>query len=97
MNQKKSGFNLHNLSIQFSLIVIGIPTFVLAIFGLYQIKTQTIAFQDNLEQVLENEAVQLSASLSTALFNFDDEACQAICEAALKKPESRDIHPLPLI
>ncbi len=87
MNQKKTGFNLHNLSIQFSLIVIGIPTFVLAIFGLYQIKTQTIAFQDNLEQVLENEAVQLSASLSTALFNFDDEACQAICEAALKKPE----------
>jgi len=87
MHQKKSRFNLHNLSIQFSLIVIGIPTLVLAIFGLYQIKTQTIVFEKNLEQVLENEAVQLSASLSTALFNFDDETCEAICEAALKKPE----------
>ncbi len=51
MNQNKSGFNLHNLSIQFSLIVIGIPTLVLAVFGLYQIKTQTIAFEKNLDKV----------------------------------------------
>lgn len=87
MHQKKSRFNLHNLSVQFSLIVIGIPTLVLAIFGLYQIKTQTIVFEKNLDQVLENEAVQLSASLSNALFNFDDGTCETICEAALKKPE----------
>lgn len=87
MHSQKNSFSLRNLSIQFSLIVIGLPTLVLMGFGLYQIKTQTIAFENSLANKLKNEAAQLSASLSTALFNFDDETCKVICEAALEKPE----------
>lgn len=87
MQPKKAGFSLKNLSVQFSLIVIGIPTLVLMGFGLYQVKTQTIALEAGLDKALSNEAAQLSASLSTALFNFDDETCRVICEAALNKPE----------
>ncbi len=87
MPSQKNSFSLRNLSIQFSLIVIGLPTLVLMGFGLYQIKTQTIAFENSLANKLKNEAAQLSASLSTALFNFDDETCKVICEAALEKPE----------
>ncbi|MCG8615559.1 MAG: ATP-binding protein [Desulfobacterales bacterium] len=87
MQPKKTGLSLKSLSVQFSLIVIGIPTLVLMGFGLYQINSQTIALQANLDKKLNNEAAQLSASLSTALFNFDDETCQVICKAALNKPE----------
>ncbi len=79
MQPKKTGLNLKNLSLQFSLIVIGISTFVLMGFGLYQVKTQTVVLEASLEKKLNNEAAQLSASLSTALFNFDDETCQVIC------------------
>ncbi|HCY85886.1 MAG TPA: hypothetical protein DHV36_12195 [Desulfobacteraceae bacterium] len=87
MQPKKTGLSLKSLSVQFSIIVIGIPTLVLMGFGLYQINSQTIALQANLDKKLNNEAAQLSASLSTALFNFDDETCQVICKAALNKPE----------
>ncbi|MCP4022226.1 MAG: PAS domain-containing protein [Desulfobacteraceae bacterium] len=87
MIPKKSGISLQNLSIQFSLIVIGIPTIVLIIFGMLRIHTQTRAHEKNMDIFLKNEASQLSASLSTALFNFDDETCTVICKAALRKPE----------
>jgi len=79
--------NLKKLSVQLSLIVIGIPTLVLMGFGVFQVKTQSLALEKNLEKKLRNEALQLSASLSTALFNFDDDTCQAISIAALEKPE----------
>ena len=87
MQPKKTGLSLRNLSVQFSLIVIGIPTLVLMGFGFYQVSTQTVALETGLNKKLKNEAAQLSASLSTALFNFDDETCQVIVAAALKKPE----------
>ncbi|MCD4722955.1 MAG: hypothetical protein K8S13_24320 [Desulfobacula sp.] len=87
MPSKRRKFSLKNLSIQLSLIAIGIPTLVLALFGIYQIQTQTVSLEKKLKVFLINEAVQLSASLSTALFNFDDETCKVICKAALKKPE----------
>ena len=79
--------SLRKLSVQFNLIVIGIPTLVLMGFGVFQLKTQSLALERGLEKNLKNEAMQLSASLSTALFNFDDETCQVICTAALNKPE----------
>ena len=87
MSPKRRKFSLKNLSIQLSLIAIGIPTLVLSLFGMYRIQTQTINLEKQLNLSLENEAVQLSASISTALFNFDDETCEVICVAALKKPE----------
>ncbi len=87
MPPKRRKFSLKNLSIQLSLIAIGIPTLVLAVFGMYRIQTQTVTLEKNLDISLKNEAVQLSASLSTALFNFDDETCKVICKAAMKKPE----------
>ncbi|MDD9302772.1 MAG: hypothetical protein HUK40_10740 [Desulfobacter sp.] len=87
MQPKKDGLSLRSLSVQFSLIILGIPTLVLMGFGLYQIKTNTIALEAELNKKLANEAAQLSASLSTALFNFDDETCQVIVKAALNKPE----------
>ncbi|MCG8632929.1 MAG: ATP-binding protein [Desulfobacterales bacterium] len=87
MQSKKTGLSLKNLSLQFSLIVIIISTLVLMGFGLYQVKTQTVALEASLDKKLNNEAAQLSASLSTALFNFDDETCQVISIAALNKPE----------
>ena len=87
MSQEKKKINLQNLTIQLSLIAIGIPTIVLSVFGFYLIQTQTRTLENELNVSLKNEAVQLSASLSTALFNFDDETSKAICKAALKKPE----------
>ena len=87
MPPKRRKFSLKNLSIQLSLIAIGIPTLVLVLFGIYRIQTQTVSLGKNLNDSLKNEAVQLSASLSTALFSFDDETCKVICKAALKKPE----------
>jgi len=87
MQPKKTGLSLRNLSIQFGLIAIGIPTLVLMGFGLLQVRSQTAALEVGLNKKLENEAAQLSASLSTALFNFDDETCQVIVKAALNKPE----------
>jgi len=87
MEPKKTGLSLRNLSVQFTLIVIGIPTLVLMGFGLFQVNSQAAALERNLHKKMENEAAQLSASLSTALFNFDDETCQVIVQAALNKPE----------
>ncbi len=87
MQPTRTGLSLKNLSVQFSLIVIGIPTLVLMAFGLFQVNSQTIALEAALTKKLDNEAAQLSASLSTALFNFDDETCQVIVKAALNKPE----------
>lgn len=87
MPPRRKKFNLKNLSIHLSLIAIAIPTLVLSVFGIYRIQTQTVELEDRLNTALKNEAVQLSASLSTALFNFDEESCKVICEAALKKPE----------
>ena len=87
MQPKKAESTLKKLSVQFNLIVIGIPTLVLMGFGIFQLKTQSLALERNLENTLKNEASQLSASLSTALFNFDEETCQVICMAALNKPE----------
>jgi len=87
MPPKNRKFSLQNLSIQLSLIAIGIPTLILVLFGLYRVYTQTITLENELNISLKNEAAQLSASLSTALFNFDDETCKVICTAALKKPE----------
>ncbi len=83
----KRKLSLKNLSIQLSLIVIFIPTLVLGALGIYRIQTQTVSLEKNLNSSLKNEAVQLSASLSTALFNFDDETSKVVCQAALKKPE----------
>lgn len=87
MPSKRTNLSLQNLSVQLSLIVIIIPTVVLVLFGLYRIHTQTSEYERRLNSSLKNEALQLSASLSTALFNFDDETCRVICKAALKKPE----------
>ncbi len=87
MKAQRTFPSLKKLSVQFNLIVIGIPTLVLMGFGVFQLKTQSLALERNLEKSLKNEALQLSASLSTALFNFDDETCQVICTAALNKPE----------
>ncbi|WDP91402.1 MAG: HAMP domain-containing protein [Desulfobacter sp.] len=87
MLQKKTGFSLKKLSIQFSLIAIGIPTLVLMGVGLVQVKALNVKLASSLNTKLKNEAAQLSASLSTALFNFDDETCQVIVAAAMKKPE----------
>ncbi len=86
-SEKQKKFSLRHLSVQLSLIVIGLSTIVLTLFGVYQVRTQTISLENKLNVSLKNEAVQLSASLSTALFNFDDETSIAICKAALKKPE----------
>lgn len=83
----KSGFSFRNLSVQFCLIVIGIPTLVLSAFGLYQIRSQTVVYERELDVSLENEASQLATSLSAALYNFDEETSEAVCEAALNKPE----------
>ncbi len=85
--EKGSKFNLRHLSIQLGLIAIGVPTLVLILFGIYQVRVQTILLENQLDDSLKNEAVQLSASLSTALFNFDDETLIVTCKAALKKPE----------
>ncbi len=87
MQPKKTGLSLRNLSVQFGLIAIGIPTLVLMGFGLFQVRSQSAALEAGLNIKLENEAAQLSASLSTALFNFDDETCQVIVKAAMNKPE----------
>jgi len=76
-----------NLSVQLSLIAIGIPTLVLTIFGIYHIQTQTASLENQLNDALKNEAVQLSASLSIALYNFDEEMIKVISRAVLKKPE----------
>lgn len=91
MLQKKTGFSLKKLSVQFSLIAIGIPTLVLMGVGLFQVKAQSVKLENSLNAKLKNEAAQLSASLSTALFNFDDETCRVIVEAAMKKPEITSI------
>ncbi len=87
MPQKRKKYSIKSLPVQLSLIAIGIPTFVLALFGVFQIHTQASILENELNVTLKNEAAQLSASLSTALFNFDDETCTAISEAALKKSE----------
>jgi PAS domain S-box-containing protein len=86
-SEKKKKFSFQNLRFQLSLIAIGIPTLVLLLFGIYRIQVQTAILENELDISLKNEARQLSASLSTALFNFDDETCKVICKAALKKPE----------
>jgi len=87
MPPKGRKFSLKNLSIQLSLIAIVIQTLVLAAFGIYRIKTRTASMEENLNTSLKNEAVQLSASLSMALFDFNDGILKVICMAALKKPE----------
>ncbi|MCF6246378.1 MAG: response regulator [Desulfobacula sp.] len=87
MPLKRKEFSLRNLPVQLSLIAIGIPTLVLVLFGVFRIHTQTNILENELKITLKNEIVQLSASLSTALFNFDDETCKVISEAALKKSE----------
>lgn len=91
MPPKRRRISPRNLSVQLGLIAIGIPTLVLFLFGVYRVHTQTAILEKQLDSGLKNEAVQLSASLSTALFNFDDDTCTVICEAALKKPEIIEI------
>jgi len=69
------------------LIAIGIPTLVLILFEAYSVKIQTKNLEKDLDMFLKNEVVQLSASLSSALFNLDEESSQMICRAALAKPQ----------
>ncbi|MCP3875916.1 MAG: PAS domain S-box protein [Desulfobacteraceae bacterium] len=80
-------YSLKNLPVQLSLLVIGVPTLVLVVFGIYSIQTQTVSLEKSLNISLTNESVQLSVSLSTPLYNFDDETSKTICMAALKKSE----------
>ncbi len=69
------------------MIAIGIPTLVLILFEAYSVKIQTKNLEKDLDMFLKNEVVQLSASLSSALFNLDEESSQMICRAALAKPQ----------
>ena len=85
--QTQKWFSLQRLSVQISLIAVGIPTIILSLFAVYHINAQSNALAEQLDASLKNEAVQLSASVSTALFNFDDETLHVICKAALQKPE----------
>lgn len=85
--QTRNRFNFRNLSVQLSLIVIGIPTCVLILFEAYIVHNQTIRLEKDLDAFLKNEAVQLSASLSASLFNLDDQTTSMICKAALAKPQ----------
>lgn len=80
-------FSLRNLSVQLSLMVIGSSTIVLTIFGVYQVQNQSVSLEEKLNQTLKNEVVQLSTSLSSVLFNFDNQTLLNICKTALKKPE----------
>lgn len=86
---KSSGgknLGLSNLSVQLSLIALGIPTLVLVLFEIHTIRLQTVGFQNELDLFLRNEAVQLSTSLSSSLFSLDDQTIEMICKAALAKP-----------
>lgn len=83
----RNRFSFKNLSVQLSLIAIGIPTIVLLIFELYSIQTQTVQLEKDLDIFLKNEMVQLSASLSSSLFNLDSQSSELICRAALAKPQ----------
>ncbi len=74
-----------SLSFQLSLIVIGIPTIALLIFSLIDLKSQTESLEKELNTFLKNETAQLSASLSSVLFNYDTQACELICRASLVK------------
>ena len=87
MPSDRSRISLKNLSIQLSLIAIGIPTIVLILFEFYHVQTQTVSLEKDLDIFLKNEVVQLSASLSSALFNLDSPACEMICRAALAKQQ----------
>lgn len=85
MAQLKKIKSLNKLSVQLGLIAIGIPTLALALFEIYHINNQSISMRKELDITLQNEAAQLSASLSSALFNLDDDSAVTICKAALKK------------
>lgn len=74
-----------------SLIAIGIPTIILLLFEFYMISTQTQRLEADLDRFLKDEAVQLSASLSAALYNLDDQSSRMICQAALAKPPIHQI------
>jgi PAS domain S-box-containing protein len=82
-----STLNFKNLSVQLSLIAIGIPTLILILFEIYLVNAQTKSLQSDLDVFLKNEAAQLAASLSSSLFNLDDESSRQICNAALAKPQ----------
>ncbi len=75
-----------SLSVQLCLIAMGIPTLVLILFEIYDVQSQTANLENDLKITLKTEALQLSASLASALFNLDEQECEMICRAALEKP-----------
>lgn len=54
---------------------------------MYHIQAKTVSLEKDLDIMLKNESIQLSASLSSALFNLDGQACEMICRAALAKEQ----------
>lgn len=86
-NHKKKHFSFRHLSVQLNLIVLAVSTIVLSIFGIYHASKQAASLEKKLVQSLQIEALQLAASLSVPLYNFDDESLRTVCEAALKSPE----------
>ena len=76
-----------SLSLQLILVVILVTVIALGLSGWYRYEQQSAAMEVRLNEELEITANSLAASLSVAIFNYDDRAVETICQAAMSRPE----------